>query len=208
MVAPLNDLALLQNHNGLCVADSGQAVGDDEYGTALHEAVHALFDQFFGTRINGGSSFIQNQHRRICHRRPGNGQQLALALAEVAAVIGDPGVIALRQVADKGIRVGQTGSGADLLIGGIQLSVPDVVRNGSGKQVGVLKDNAQAPPQAVLADVPQINAVIGNQAALDLIKTVDQVGDGGLSRTGGANEGDLLAGLCVVMPWRMVFPGT
>ena len=34
MVAALDDLSVVQDHDGVAVADGGQAVGDDEYGPA------------------------------------------------------------------------------------------------------------------------------------------------------------------------------
>ena len=60
----------------------------------------------FGTGINGGGGLIQDQHRRIRHGGPGNGQKLALALGEIGAVAGDHGVVAFGKPADKGIRIG------------------------------------------------------------------------------------------------------
>ena len=195
MVAPLNDLTLLKDHNGLGIADGGQTVGNDKDGTTLHQAIHAFFNHPLRPGVDGGGGLIQNQHRRIGTGRPGDVQKLPLPLAEIAAVIGNPGVIAFGQMADKGICAGQTGGRTDLLVGGIQFSVPDVIRYGSGKQVGILKNNAQASPQAVLTDIPYINAVIGDQTAFYLVKAIDQVGDRGFSGAGGTNESDLLARL-------------
>ena len=78
-------------------------------------------------------------------------------------------------------------------VGGIQPAVADVVHDGAGEQVGVLEHRTQGAAQVVLADGPHVDAVVGDQAALDLVKAVDEVGDGGLARAGGAYEGDLLA---------------
>lgn len=54
MAAPLDDPALLQDHDAVGVAHSGQPVGDDEGGPAVHEAVHALLHQHLGAGVNGG----------------------------------------------------------------------------------------------------------------------------------------------------------
>ena len=126
----------------------------------------------------------------------GNGQQLALALAETAAVPGDDGLVPLGQVADEGVGIGQPGRRPDLLIGGVQLPVADVVGHGSGEQVGILQNNAQRAAQGVLPDIPHVDAVIGDGAGLNVVKPVDEIGDGGLSRAGGAHKGDLLPRLC------------
>ena len=98
-------------------------------------------------------------------------------------------------MADEGVGVGQLGGGPDLFIRGVQLAVADVVGNGAGEEVGILQDDAQRLPQRVLADLPDVDAVVGDGSLLDVVEAVDEVGDGGLSGAGGAHEGDLLAGL-------------
>ena len=85
----------------------------------------------------------------------------------------------------------------DLLPGGVQLAKADVVRDGAGEQVGVLQHNAKAAAQSSLRISFDVEAVIENPPALDVVEAVDEVGDGRLARAGGADKGDLLAGLCV-----------
>lgn len=84
MGTSLNNPSLFHNHNTVRVLHSGQTVSDDKGGTSLHQSVHTGLYQFLGTGIDGGSRLIQNQRRRIRNRRPGNGEQLPLALAEFA----------------------------------------------------------------------------------------------------------------------------
>ena len=55
-----------------------------------------------------------------------------------------------------------------------------------------IRDSPQGAAQVVLADGLHIDAVIGDESSLDLIEAVDQVGDGGLARTGRTDKGDLL----------------
>ncbi len=98
MGAPLDDLPLLQYHDGLGISHSGEAVGDDKHRPAGHQAVHALLDKLLGPGVDGAGGLIQNQHRRVGHRCPGDGQQLPLALGEVVAIPGEDGVIPLGQV--------------------------------------------------------------------------------------------------------------
>jgi hypothetical protein len=44
------------DHGG--VADGGEAVGDDDGGAALHEAVEGLLDVLFGFAVEGGGGFV------------------------------------------------------------------------------------------------------------------------------------------------------
>ena len=93
--------------------------------------------------------------------------------------------------------VGDLGGLHALLIGGVQAAIADVLHDGAGEQVGVLQHDAQGAAQVVLADVAHVDAVVGDGAGLDIVKPVDEIGNGGFSRAGGADEGDLLAGLGV-----------
>lgn len=113
-------------------------MGDHKHGTVRHQLVHPLFYEPLRPGVDGAGGFVQDQHRRVRHGGPGDCQQLPLPLAETAAVVGDPGVVAVGQVADKGVRICQPRRRPDLLIGGVQLAVADVVGDGAGEEVGVL----------------------------------------------------------------------
>ena len=58
----------------------------------------------------------------VGHGGAGNGQQLPLALAEVGAVAGQHGVVAVGQAADEIIGAGQTGRSDALLVMGFQVA--------------------------------------------------------------------------------------
>ncbi len=167
-------------------------MSNDKGGTSAHEGVHTVLHQLLGAGINGGSCLIQNEHRRIGHRRPGNGQQLALTLGQVGAVAGQHGIIPVGQAADKAVCIGQLCRRDALLVSGIQIAVADVVHHRTGKQMGILEHDAQGTAQVRLFDLIDIDAVVADLAIGNVIKTVDQVGDGGLAGTGSAYEGDLL----------------
>ena len=55
-------------------------MGDDEAGAAVHQAVHAALHQSLGAGVDGGSSLIEDEHRRVGDGCTGDGQQLTLAL--------------------------------------------------------------------------------------------------------------------------------
>ena len=99
--APLDNAALLQDHDAVGVLNGAEPVSDDKGGAPSHQGVHALLDQGFGAGVNGGGGLVQNQHRRVGHGGPGNGQQLALALAQVGAVPGEDRVVPIGQAADE-----------------------------------------------------------------------------------------------------------
>ena len=82
-----------------------------------------------------------------------------------------------------------------VLIRSIQLAVADVVHDGAGEQVGLLEHHAQGPPQIGLGDLVDVDVVVADFAVGNVIEAVNQVGNGGFARAGGAHKGDLLAGM-------------
>ena len=91
--------------------------------------------------------------------------------------------------------IGQLCGRQHLFIARIRLSIADVVPDRSGEQMRILQDDAQRTAQIVLLDQLDIDAVIGDRSFLDVVKTVDQIGDRRLSGTGRTDEGDLLSRL-------------
>ena len=64
MITALNDLSVLQNHDGVGVPHGGEAVGDHKGRPFSHQTVHALLDVLFRSRIDGARRFIEDQNRR------------------------------------------------------------------------------------------------------------------------------------------------
>ena len=80
------------------------------------------------------------------------------------------------------------------LVGSVQLAVADIIHNCSGKQMSVLENHSQRPPQIRFFDLVDIDSVVADLAVGDVVEAVDQVGDSGFARSGGSHESDLLAG--------------
>ena len=127
MIAAFDDPAMLQHHNGVSVSDSGQAMGNEKNSASFHELIHAPFDEGFGTGVDGAGGLVENEHRRVGDGGPCDGQKLALSLAQVCSVGCQHRVIALGEMTDKEVGVGQLGGGVDFLVGGVETAVTDII---------------------------------------------------------------------------------
>ena len=58
--------------------------------------------------------------------------------------------------------------------------------------MGVLQHDSERVAQVIFFDLVDIDAVIADLAVLDIVETVDQVGDGRLSGAGAADKGNFL----------------
>ena len=134
VVAAFDDVSMIQYHDDIAVADGGEPVSDDKDSASIHQAVHTLLYNGFGTGIDGRSCLVQDHNRRVCHCRTGNGQQLPLALGKTGAAAGEDGIIAVRQQMDKAVRTSQLCCRIDFLVGGSELAIPDILPHGAGEQ--------------------------------------------------------------------------
>lgn len=91
------------------VADGAEAVGDDEAGASGHQAVEGFLNFGLGAGIDVAGGFVEDDQARVGHHHAGDGKQLALALAEVAAPFGEQGVVAVGQAQDEVVGVGLFG---------------------------------------------------------------------------------------------------
>ena len=192
MITALDDLSVLQNHDGVGIPHGGETVGDHEGGPFCHQTIHALLDVFFRSRIDGARRLIEDQDRRLGYRRSRDIKKLPLALAQVRAVALKNGVIALWKPHDKGMGRCHLRRLNDLFIGGIQSSVTDIFHDRPRKQMGVLKHHGDMAAQLVPLNMADINAVDSDGPALDIVEAVDEVRDRRLSGSRGTYEGDLL----------------
>ena len=131
MITALDDLSILQNHDGVSVPHSGEAVGDHEGSPFRHQTVHALLDMLFRSRIDGARRFIEDQDRCPGYRCSRDIKKLSLALAQVRAIALQNRVIALGKPHDKGMGRCHLRCLNDLLVGGIKPSVPDIFHDRS-----------------------------------------------------------------------------
>ena len=86
MGSSFDDTAVFEYHDGVAVADGGEPVGDDEHGAPLHQVIHTFLHNTLCPRIDGGRCLIEDEHRRISDRRPGDGEELPLSLGEFFTV--------------------------------------------------------------------------------------------------------------------------
>lgn len=193
MITALDDLSVLQNHDGVGVAHGGETVSDHEGGPFCHQTIHALLDVLFRSRIDRTRRFIEDQDRRLGYRRSRDIKKLPLALAQVRAVALKNGVIALWKPHDKGMGRCHLRRLNNFLVGGIKPSVPDIFHNRSRKQMRILKHHGNVAAQVVPLNMADINAVDGDGPALDIVEAVDEVRDRRLSGSRGTHEGDLLS---------------
>ena len=72
MGALLYDMPIPHNQDHIRLPDSGQTVGYNEGGSALHHGVKGFLNLDFCSGIDRGGRFVQKQHRRQTQHHPRN----------------------------------------------------------------------------------------------------------------------------------------
>ena len=82
MGATLDQHALFHDDDTIRPDDTGQAVRNDQRGTAHHQALQGFLNQSLIFGIDAGERLVQQQNRRVLQQRARNRQALPLATRE------------------------------------------------------------------------------------------------------------------------------
>ncbi len=168
-------------------------MGDDEAGSSPHQFPHGFLDLDLGTGVHVGGGLIQDQHGGIGEEGPGDGDQLSLSPGDVDAVIGEDGVIPIRQALDVGINPGIPGRGLHILHGGILPAVADVFGDGSVEEPGILQYHREGFSKFLPVQLQGGQGIDADLSGYRIVKAHQQIDDGGLSGSRGSHDGDDLS---------------
>ena len=187
-------MAFFQYQDLVHLLDRGQPVGDNDGGPPFCYFFRSLLDELFGVGINGRGGLIQHQDAGVSHIGPEEGDQLPLSAGEHASPFLDVVLVPAWQAAYEFMHPDLPGRLLDVLLFDVRIAQGDVVGDGICKEENVLKHHGYIIPQGVepvLRDIPTIQQ---DMARIDVVKTVEQVDDGGFSSPRGSHNGNLFAG--------------
>ncbi len=194
MASGLHDAAVINVHDPVAAADRGETVGDDEGGSSLKHGVEAGLQGFFRLDVDAGGGLVEDQDGGIGEQGSRKGDELFLALTQHRAAFPDFRIVPLGHPADEVVGADDSAGFADLILGGSQFSVTDVVADGSGENETVLHHDSHLGTERVDRHLGDILAIDQHPAAVHVVEAGDQVDDGTFSGAGGADQGHALAG--------------
>lgn len=167
-------------------------MGDDKGGAPLHQVLQGLLHLQLALGVQAGGGLVQDEHRPVGQQGPGDGQPLALP-AEPYPALADLGVKALGQPLDEVQGIGRFSRRAQLFLVSPGTAVGDVGAHRVVEQDGLLGDDGDLTAQAVQGGLADIHPVKGDPPLAHLVKTRQQVHQGGLAAPAGAHQGQDLA---------------
>ena len=148
----------------------------------MHQVVERGKDFVFAFRIQGGCGLVQNDKRRIPIQRPGDGDLLRFAAADIAAVFIQAVQICMKLLghlpdAFPESCLGQAVPDLRLMHG---LPRCNIFSHGEGKQAEILKYHRKQRELILVAIISDVHAVEGNFALCGFVQPAQELDKGGL----------------------------
>ena len=167
---------------------------DHERCAALHERLERLLDVALGFAVERGGGLVENQHRRVLEERARDSEPLPLPARKAHAVLADHGAKPFRHFADELHCVRRFGGLNDVsLTRSREAPVGDVRGDRVVEQHDILAHQRDVRAQAAELEGCDVHAVEQDLSGIRSVEARQQVGERGLARAGGPDQGNGLA---------------
>lgn len=140
MRALFDDLAFVENNNGIGLEDGVEAMSNRDDGASVHQLAGGFFEQGFGFGVERGSGFVEDEDGRVFEKGAGKGEALGLSAGEAGAAFTDDGFIFFGQRFDEVMQTRGFGGGDDFFVGRIRFAEADVFGDGGVEEMRALGD--------------------------------------------------------------------
>lgn len=115
MVALFNHFTLAKDNDLVSVADRGESMGNHDARLLLgrDKSIEGLLHLVLTLSVQGTRGLVEEKHRRLAHKGPGDGDSLLLTTGEAETSFTNDGFVALREellIVDEGESVGLAAS--------------------------------------------------------------------------------------------------
>ena len=128
-----------------CIAVSG--AGSIARPADARPRTQGMAQRRIGLEVEGGGGVVQNEHRRISHERPRNGEALSLAAGEILARRLDGCVEPLGVGAYEISRLSHLERPPQRIVACLGVAPPQVGADGAGDKTRLLRDDADDPTE-------------------------------------------------------------
>ena len=161
--------------------------------TSQHELVEGLLDGKFALSVECAGGFVEDENRRVFEYSAGNAEALPLSTTEGNAAVTYIGIVALRELGDEFVGMGN-GGGAAHLFGTVTCAAEGyIVDYGVVEEDAVLRDKTNLGAQTIDVEIAHGGSIDEYLSVSAVIKTWQEIDKGGLASTRRPYDGDGLA---------------
>ena len=182
--------AVIQHEDLIGILDGGRALRHQKYGDVRIVGADGLAQTRIRRVVQRRGAVVQNENFRIAHERAGDGQALPLAAGEVLAALRDLGIQPALAGRDKFCRLRGLERDLQLGIRCVLLAPAEILRDGPGKQDGLLRHDADLAAQLPGRIVAHVDAVDKDTSIRRVIEAGDEIDERGLSGARAADDTD------------------
>ena len=151
---------------------------DHDRGRAADDAVDRLLDEPLRLAVERAGRLVEDQDRGVADDCARDRDPLSLAAREPDTAVADHGVIAIGELRDELVGVGDLGGTDNLGVREPVAPIRDVVPDRRVEQERLLGDDAEEPPVGGLLERPQVAAVDRDRPGDRVVQPEDEVGEG------------------------------
>ena len=151
------------------------------------------------SEVERAGCLVENKDGGVLEQHAGDGHALALAAGKLHAAFAHMGVVTLAalgidKVGDEFTGMGFLCRGLHFGLGCIGHAIAQIIENRTVEQGGILGHHANFRAQGFLSHLRNVLAVNADGAALEIVKTQQQIGQGGFAGAGAADKPHFFAG--------------
>src|SRR6185369_2451009 len=105
----IDDLIVIEHEDPICPSDLGQAMCNEQGGTALQHTLDRALDLVLCGAVDGAGGVVQDQNARIREQGPSDGDPLTLATGKGDSALTHYRFVAVGETLDKVMRLSRLG---------------------------------------------------------------------------------------------------
>ena len=189
-----HQLAIVQHQNLIGKPDGGRPLGYQEGCRRVFHLPDGHAQIGIRGIVQGGGAVVQNQDSGLAHQRTGNGQSLALTAGEVHASLLHRRIQLPFLILHHFPGLGGFQRRPQLVVGGIGIAPAQVLPDGALEQHRFLGNQPHGLAQGLRIIAVYLHPIQQHLPRQDVVQPGNQIHQGGLTRTGAADDADGLAG--------------
>ena len=147
MSALVDDPSPVQDDDPLGEMQRRLAMRDEQRGPVRHHPTERIVNRGLDPSVDRARRVVEDQDARVIENRARERDPLTLPAREREPALTDRGVISPRQLLDELVCLRGSGSGDDLLVRGVGMSVRDVGAHRIREQEALLEHDSNLPAQ-------------------------------------------------------------
>ena len=175
------DPAVVHHKDQIGILHRGHTLCDNDLGGVWYVGTEARTDECVGLGVHGAGGVVENEDLWLFEKGSGNAKSLLLTARHVGAALFDLGIIAVGEGTDEIIRLCQTASLDQLLVGGVFVTPTKIFLDGAREEKILLKHHGDRVAKRLDIVIAHVHAAYLNGALGGIVQTGNELNQTGFT---------------------------